>query len=184
MLYAGLDVHKNFCQAIVITEKGKIVEEARIKNSREDIARFFSRFKEKEISIAMEACYAYEPVYEALESLGFASKLCHPLKTKAIAYARVKTDRIDARILADLLRSNLLPEAYVPKKEIRELRKLCRERKKIVAERTRWKNRIRHELVRNGIKHCFRNLWSKQAMLWLSSLGIESVNRALFIKVL
>jgi len=180
-LYAGLDVHKNFCQAIVMTERGEVVKEAKIRNGKEEIARFFKRFKKQGISIAMEACYAYEPVYETLESLGIEAKLCHPLKTKAIAYAKVKTDKLDAKVLADLLRSNLLAEAYVPNIEIRKLRSLCRERRKIVAERTRWKNRIRHELVRRGVKPHFRNLWSKQGMLWLSGLGIESVNRALFM---
>ena len=42
MLYAGLDVHKNFCQAIVLTKDGEVVKEKRIKSEKEDIEEFFS----------------------------------------------------------------------------------------------------------------------------------------------
>ncbi len=124
MLVNGLDVHKNFCQAIIMTEKGEIIKEAKIRTTREDILNFYSSYPE--ITIAMEACYAYEPIYDVLDNAGYKVKLSHPSKTKAIAYAKVKTDRIDAKVLADLVRSNLLPEAYIPPKEIREMRKLCK----------------------------------------------------------
>jgi transposase len=53
-------------------------------------------------------------MYDMLEEAFDEVKLAHPLKTKAIASARIKTDKIDARILAHLLRSDLIPEAYVP----------------------------------------------------------------------
>ena len=74
---------------------------------------------------AIEACSLWEPVYEALEEIGYDVKLSHPLRTKAIAYAKVKNDKVDAKMLADLLRANLLPCSYIPPKEIRELRALC-----------------------------------------------------------
>ena len=52
---------------------------------------------------------------------GFEVKLAHPLKTKIIAEAKIKTDATDSKALAQLLRADLLPESYVPPKEIREL---------------------------------------------------------------
>ena len=178
MLVSGLDVHKNFSQAIIMTEKGEIIKEAKIRTTREDILNFYSSYPE--ITIAMEACYAYEPIYEALDNAGYKVKLSHPSKTKAIAYAKVKTDRIDAKVLADLVRSGLLPEAYIPPKEIREMRRLCRERMKMVSERTRIKNRIRHELIRKGIRSEI-NLWSKEGMRWLKGLNIPAINRGIEI---
>jgi transposase len=59
---------------------------------------------------------------------GYDVKVAHPLLVKAIAYARVKTDKVDARMLADLLRADMIPEAYVPGKDVREVRDLVRRR--------------------------------------------------------
>jgi hypothetical protein len=53
-------------------------------------------------------------------------KLANPLQTKAIAQARIKTDKLSARILAHLLRANLIPECYIPTREVRERRSLLR----------------------------------------------------------
>jgi len=135
MLYAGLDIHKSFSQAILMTETGKIIKKRKIETSEEGMKEFFSGFDK--VKVVIESTTIWEPVYECLENLGHEVKLSHPLKTKAIAYARIKTDKIDAKTLADLLRSNLLPESYIPPKSIREIRNICRERKSIVCERTR-----------------------------------------------
>ena len=67
-----------------------------------------------------------------LEDEGFEVKLSHPLKTKAIAYAKVKTDKVDSATLAHLLRSNLLPLSYVPEKPVRLNRELLRYRASLV----------------------------------------------------
>jgi len=68
--------------------------------------------------------------------------LAHLLKVRAIAEARIKTDKISADILADLLRTNLLPEAYVPAKETREAKNVLRQRMFFVRVQTMVKNRI------------------------------------------
>ncbi|MEW6070901.1 MAG: IS110 family transposase, partial [Candidatus Thermoplasmatota archaeon] len=177
MLYAGLDIHKSFCQAILMTEAGEVIKEAEILTTKEDITKFFSEILG--VRVAIESTGIWEPVFDWLENLGYEVKLAHPLKTKAIAYAKVKTDKISARILADLLRANLLPESYIPPKEIRELRNICRERKGIVCERTRWKNRIKAELARRGIKSIFDNLYTKDGRNWLRSLNIPKITRAI-----
>jgi len=124
----------------------------------------------------MEACYGYEYIHSEL-SKHFEVKLAHPTKVRAIAEARIKNDRIDAKVLADLLRSNLLPTAYMPSKEILELRKLCRERKRYVEERSKLKNAVRAELLRHGIKPKL-SIWTKEGMRWLESLEIPSIIRA------
>ena len=67
-----------------------------------------------------------------MEDAHIAVVLAHPLKTKAIASARIKSDSVDARILAHLLRADLIPESYVPSKEMREMRCLVRHRLSIV----------------------------------------------------
>ena len=72
--------------------------------------------------------------------------LAHPLKVRAIAEARIKTDRIDSRILAHLLRCDLLPTAYVRPKEQRTAQQVLRQRMFLVRVRTMVKNRI-HVLI-------------------------------------
>ena len=58
--------------------------------------------------------------YKALEQSGIQTKLANPFKTRVIAEARIKTDKLDARILCHLLRSNLIPESYVAPDNVRE----------------------------------------------------------------
>lgn len=88
--------------------------------------------------------------------------LTNPLKTKAIASARNKSDKVDARILAHLLRTNLIPQCYLPPKEMREIRSLVRHRVSIVKLRTMVKNKVHALVDRNGLKHEFSDLLAKQ----------------------
>ena len=127
----------------------------------------------------MEGGYGYEAIYEALKEGGIEAKEGHPIKIKAIGYARIKTDRIDAKILADLTRSKLLPEAYVVSRGVRRIRELCRERKKVVEERTKWKNRIRSIIEKEGIEVGVKNLWTRRGEVWLKGLGIKRIERGL-----
>ena len=75
-------------------------------------------------------------------------KLANPHKTKAIASARIKTDKLSARILAHLLRADLIAECYVVSKEVRQVRALLRQRASLVKMRTMVKNRVHSHLDR------------------------------------
>jgi transposase len=68
--------------------------------------------------------------------------LAHPSKVRAIAEARIKTDKIDSEILAHLLRADLIPQAYAPSKEVRAVKRVLRHRLFLVQLRTMVKNRI------------------------------------------
>ena len=100
--------------------------------------------------------------------------MAHPLKTRAIAEAKIKSDKIDARILADLARGNLLPTSWIPPKEIRELRDLSRQRIFLVKQRTKLKNKIHAELIKRGIE-CRGNIFTKAGKEWLHSLKIPAI---------
>jgi transposase len=75
-----------------------------------------------EARVALEAAFGWEWLADLFEAEGFEPHLAHPRHTKAIAAARVKTDAVDARTLAHLLRADLLPEAYAAPRELRQLR--------------------------------------------------------------
>jgi transposase len=78
-------------------------------------------------------------------------QLAHPYGVRAIASAQVKTDRIDARMLGQLLRAGLIPRAYIPGRETRQLREVVRQRLFLVRLRTMLKNRIHALLDRHHV---------------------------------
>src|SRR4051794_9728143 len=104
-----------------------------------------------ECRVALEATYGWEWLADVLQDAGYELHLAHPMRTKAIASARVKTDAVDARTLAHLLRSDLLPEAYIAPRELRDLRDLLRHRVALTRMRTSLKNRVSAILAKNGI---------------------------------
>lgn len=64
----------------------------------------------------MEASYNWQYFYRIAEELSNDVVLAHPLKTRIIGEAKIKTDKIDSKILAYMLKADMLPRAYVPKK--------------------------------------------------------------------
>lgn len=174
--YVGLDVHLRTCHATVMDERGKILKQEKFPNERQELERILKGIDDAKI--AMEACYCWQPAYEFLEEKGFEVKLAHPLKTRIIAEAKIKTDATDSEALAHLLRADLLPTSYVPPKELRELRELVRLRTYLVRERAKFKNKIRAELAKRGIR-ALKNPFAKRRGPALRELGIETVNHCL-----
>lgn len=180
MLYAGMDIHKNFSHAVVKTEKGEIIKEDRVKTDKDDLIEFFEDIDEK-FEVAMEACGNYEFFYEALEELASEVHLASPHKTRLIAEEKVKTDKVDANALADLLRGDLLPTSYVPDKEIRDLRRLVRRRVKLGKQRTEVKNQIRDELRRQNIDEPNFGLFRDKGIKFLKELSNPIISSCLSI---
>ena len=146
-----MDVHKRFTYAVVKDEQGIITAKEKFDNDRANFDIFLQPFRPEETSIVMESTCVWEYIYEILEGRGYKVKLANPQKTKAIAYAKVKTDSIDASTLADLLRANLVAESYIPPKEVRALRELTRMRKIATKQRTQSENRLHALLTKKGI---------------------------------
>src|SRR3989338_4194407 len=153
-MHVGLDVHKEFCQAAFLDENGEFVREERFENSASGLAELAQAAKDCEV--VMESSTSSMHVYDALSET-CRVKVAHPSKVKAIASARIKTDKIDARILAQLLKADMIPESYVPKKEHRQARLLVRHRASLVELRTQIKNKIHALLTKEGIKIPFKD---------------------------
>jgi transposase len=120
----GIDLHRSRSHVAVIDEDGELALSRRIANDPDVLLELLGGLS-GETRIAVEATYGWEWLAELLEDAGYELHLAHPLRTKAIASARVKTDAVDARTLAHLLRADLLPEAYVAPRELRDLRACC-----------------------------------------------------------
>jgi len=171
----GLDVHKKYSYAAVVDELGEIKEETRIENTKQSLERFASKYQGAEAVI--EAAGNYRFIYDILENY-MDVKLAHPYKTRVIAEARIKNDRLDAKMLAHLLRANLIAESYVPPKEVRELRDLTRTRKALIEDRTRIKNRVHAILARNGIMD-YPNPFTKKGREYLEKIDLPEIDRKL-----
>jgi transposase len=140
--YAGLDLHKSTSVIVVKDQEGNRLREGNVPNDPQALHEFFTDCQDQPLTVALEATTTYAWMYDTLESLGYTVQLAHPLKVRAIASARIKTDRIDAGVLCDLLRANLLPTSYVPTPEIRAMRELLRHRIRLVQDRTHVKHRL------------------------------------------
>ncbi len=146
MLYLGVDYHKRFSYLKIMDKEGRTRREGRLSNSREALRSFLSVADGQSVAAVMEATRNWTVMYDWLEEMVDEVKLAHPLKVKAIAEARIKTDKIDAGTLAHLLRTNLVPEAYVPSKGARQVKDILRHRMFCVRVQTMVKNRI-HGLI-------------------------------------
>ena len=140
MLYTGLDLHRSFSYITTMNDKGEIVGQEKLPSNGQ-IIDFLKEF-DGSMKVAIEATPSWYWLYDCLEDEGFEVKLSHPLKTKAIAYARVQTDKVDSATPAHLLRSDMLPLSYVPEKPVRLNRELLRYRASLVKVQTGIKNKI------------------------------------------
>jgi transposase len=180
MAYVGLDIHKEFCQAAVIDKSGRVLSNERFSSTQEELDEFLDQFKKAKF--VLESTGIWEFFYEGIENRGFEAVLAHPLKVRAIAEARVKTDKVDAETLAQLLRTDLIPRSWVPSKDMRDLRQLVRQRAYLTRQSTSLKNRIHAELLRRGVRRPGGMLkpFSKKHVAWMRSLDFPTVDSCLF----
>ena len=124
-----------------------MVRKDRLENTFDNLEEYLSVFQKCD-RFVMESTGFYEPLYNFLDSHGFKAILANPLKITLIAESRMKNDDVDSEVLAKLLMNGWVPESYVPRKEIRESRRIVRTRMQIKQSTTTYKNRIRFELMR------------------------------------
>ena len=108
-LFIGMDLHKNSSAFCVKDKDGKLYNSQKVVTNPYEIQKHINNFKDSELSLVIEPVSQWYYYADLLEKSGVDVRLANPLKVKAIASARVKTDKIDAGVLCDLLRTNLLP---------------------------------------------------------------------------
>ena len=148
MNYIGIDIHKKHCVLSALNEAGERTLEAKIAtNDREGFERYL-RAVGGPCKAVIEACWGWGKVHDLLEATGLVEEvvLAHPFKTRIIAEAQIKTDKVDARSLAFLLRLGAVPRAHVPVLATRRRKEVLRQRLFWVRERTKIRNRT-HALL-------------------------------------
>lgn len=145
--YIGMDVHREFAQLAVV-EDGLVRDEGRIGVTPEALRQWAVGLRADD-EVALEATGNSDAIANLLTPLVGRVVVSNPSKTRAIAEAKVKTDKVDARILAQLLAADFLPPVWLPDDRIRSLRRQVTRRAHLVRQRTRIKNQVHAILARN-----------------------------------
>lgn len=149
-MYAALDLHKMYSEAVVMDKEGTVLSEERIDNELKNMEKFSDSLP-KGTDVVIESSSTWYWVYAILQKRHHVV-LANAAKTKAIASAKIKTDRLDTLTLANLLRGGYIAESYIPPKHIMELKELVRYRANLVRIRANLKNRIHAYLLMNNVK--------------------------------
>jgi transposase len=147
MNYVGIDIHKRYSVLVAVDERGQELKRGRVNgNEAFGFAQFFSSLGGP--SKAVVGCWNWGRIHDLLQEIDAVDEvvLANPLKTRLIADVQIKTDGLDAKALATLLRGDLIARAYVPAKLTRQRKEVLRQRLYWARLRTRIRNRI-HALV-------------------------------------
>ncbi len=147
MYYVGLDLHKKYVTGCVLDSQGAVVaEQCRLPPVLETVLGWLAPLGQP-VAVALEATLYGAWLHDRLTAASYQVAVAHPQQAKLICHARCKTDPVDARKLADLLRTNLLPAIWIPDAETRARRTLLRGRAWLARLRTRVKARIQAYLA-------------------------------------
>jgi len=161
-------------------ESGNILKRQRVPSSPAGFQQGLSGF-DHPMKAVLEASYCWGPMFDWLDELADEVVLAHPSKVRAIAEARIKTDKIDSETLAHLLRADLIPKAYAPSKDTRAIKRVLRQRLFLVQLRTMVKNRIRTLLAQHAVElPKLSDLFGKSGLAWLRQVELPRPDGSLF----
>lgn len=183
MNYMGIDHHKQYSQVTLMDKDGKELRNDRVLNFRSEVEKFLQGAGD-EVKAVIEAGRSSYVMVDLLEELGVDVKIANPKEVKAIAKAKIKTDKRDSRILAHLLRADLIPEVYQRSGENRRRQRVLRQRAFFVAVMTRVKNKIRALLAQQkeeiqGEVSRVKNLFSRKGLETLKGLDLPDTDKEL-----
>jgi transposase len=165
--FVGLDVHKRQITFCMMEAEGRVLRRGQIAATQEAIRAFTQEELRPEDEVALEATTNTWAVVELIEAHVARMVVSNPMTTLAIAQTKIKTDRIDARVLADLLRCRYLPEVWQPDATTRKLRRLTSRRAGLSGDRTAVKNRLHAALAMRLIQVPEKELFSGRSLAWL-----------------
>jgi transposase len=152
MLYVGLDLSRNRLDFHALREGGELVERGAVPADREGLARLVYLLGGHDLQVAavIESMNGARFVHDQLELAGFEVEIADAQRVKGLAPLACKTDRIDAWVLAELARRDLVPAIWLPDPAVRAERERARFRLHLVRQRTRLKNRVHATLIAHG----------------------------------
>lgn len=167
MHFGGIDVHKTYLTIAVVDNNGTLVDEwSRVPiGDGEPLLEALEGFRPLEVVV--ETCSFWPWIYDTLEPTEIGFHLAHAKKLEAIARAETKTDSVDARLLARMLATDLIPEVYPKPASQREICRLIRHRAALVEQRTALASRIHSHLHQQGLELARGKLLTEKGRRWL-----------------
>jgi len=178
MVYIGVDLHRKKSQVAAIDQDGKLALNRKVRTGPAELQQLFDELRPQPIEVAFEATFGWGWFADLLAELGIPAHMAHPLATKAISSARVKNDAVDAKTLAHLLRTNLLPEGWIAPPDVRESRRLVRMRAALVRVRAKLKAQIHALLGEHGIQPDVVDLFSNRGRELLGQFELPAISQS------
>jgi transposase len=173
----GMDIHRTFAE-VVVWEDGRLRPHGRVDMTRSGLEGF-GRTLSKDDEVVVEATGNAMAVVRVLGPHVARVIVANPLQVRAIAHARIKTDKIDAGVLASLRAADFLPEVWVPDAETERRRRLVARRNQVVRHRTRVKNEIHAILAAHLVPPCpHAELFNGPGRAWLARQAMPEDERA------
>ena len=180
MRIIALDVHRSFAQTAIL-ENGKLRDAGKIDLEYSRLLRFARKLKPDD-EIVIEATGNTSAIVRVLLPFVGRVVIANPILVRAIAWAKVKTDKIDAAVLAKLHASGFLPEVWMPDEETEARRRVVAERTQLVSQMTRLKNRIQSVLHANLIPPYKGVLFSQRGRAWLEAQPLAKDQRRVIVR--
>ncbi len=178
MVYVGVDLHRKTAHVVALDQGGTAILSRRVATRPDELLRVFGELDHQPLEVAFEATFGWGWFADLLADAGIPAHMAHPLATKAISSARVKNDSVDAKTLAHLLRTNLLPEAWIAPPEAREARRLARMRTSLVRVRSQLRCQVHAVLAEHGVHAEVSDVFGKAGRALLEDLALPPVSRA------
>jgi transposase len=178
MVYIGVDLHRKKSQVAAIDQDGKLVLNRKVRTGPGELMELIDELRPQPIEVAFEATFGWGWFADLLAEFRIPAHMAHPLATKAISSARVKNDAVDAKTLAHLLRTNLLPEGWIAPPAVREARRLVRMRAGLVRVRAKLKAQVHALLGEHGIQPDVVDLFSNKGREILCQLQLPAISHS------
>ena len=177
MVYIGVDLHRKRSHVVALDQAGEVRLSRRIGSRPDEFRRVFGELGAEPLEVAFEATFGWGWLADLLADAGIPAHMAHPLATKAISSARVKNDSVDAKTLAHLLRTNLLPEAWIAPPDVRESRRLVRMRAGLMRISSRIRCQVHALLGEHGVIPPATDLFGKGGRVFLGALTLPPVSQ-------
>lgn len=178
MRFIGLDLHKKLLVVCALDRRGKVLFRESVECRREALIAFAKAKLQSSDQLAVEATTNTWSVADILRPFVAAVTVGNPLQIKAIAQAKVKSDKIDAEVLANLIRCEYLPTVWSPDVQTQKLRQLTTLRGGLISDRTRLKNRVQSLLAQLLVVPPVKVVFSKKGLDWIRRVELPAEVRS------
>lgn len=171
--YVGIDLHKHLLVACALDAQGNVLTEQRLEEvTAASVENFCLRWLRPTDHVALEATCHVWAVVAVVQKHVARVVVSNPMATKAIASAKIKTDKVDARVLAHLLRCDYLPSVWQPDDETRRQREWTARRSRLVSHRVAITNRLQGTLAQR-LLCCPHDVLSPAGRAWLADVALD-----------